>query len=148
MTADKGKAEFLFSSNAPGSWNLSLEGSETWMHLTIASSDEQTVVRTLATNDIERVKQTLLSPGEGLFVRSFQAIFVSDFPDNAGLGVAEVYDLSEGKTKKGDVFYRLKTKYGVFRFGGPTQLPARQENLDWHVRIYSAERPARRFYAE
>jgi len=146
--AHKGKADFAFSSTSPGTWNLSLEGSEAWMHLTLASATEQTVVRTVATNDIEQIKQTLMAPGEGLVVRSFQAVFASDFPDNSGLGVAEVYDLTEGKTKKGEVFYRLKTKFGVFRFGGPVQLPARQENLDWNVRIYSAKRPAKRYYAE
>lgn len=146
--AHKGKADFAFSSNAPGSWSLALEGSATWMHLTLATTDDHKIVRTVATNDIQCVKQTLAAPGEGLVIRSFQAVFTSDFPDNAGLGVAEVYDLSEGKTKKGEVFYRLKTKFGVFRIGGPVQLNARQENLDWHVRIYSAERPARRYYAE
>lgn len=146
--AHKGKAEFAFSSTSPGTWNLSLEGSEAWMHLTLASTTEQAIVRTVSTNDIQLVKSTLAAPGEGLVVQSFQAVFASNFPDNSGLGVAEVYDLTEGKTKKGEVFYRLKTNFGIFRFGGPVQLPARQENLDWNVRIYSAERPAKRYYAE
>lgn len=148
MTPEKGMADFIFNSSSPGKWNLTMQGREAWMHLTLASTTEQTVVRTVATNDIEQIKQILMAPGEGLVVRSFQAVFASDFPDNAGLAVAEVYDLSEGKTKKGEVFYRLKTKFGVFRFGGPAQLPARQENHDWHVRIYSAERPAQRYYAD
>lgn len=144
----KGKADFSFTSNSPGTWSLALEGSGAWMHLTMASSTDQIVVRAVSTNDIGLVKQTLISPGEGLFVRSFQAVFASDFPDNSGIGVAEVYELVEGKTKKGEVFYRLKTKYGVFRFGGPAHLLSSHENLDWNVRIYSSERPPKRYYSD
>lgn len=143
----KGKTDFAFGSTAPGTWSLSLEGREPWMLLTLASSAEQVVVRTVSTNDIELVKQTLRSPGDGLFVRAFQVVFASEFPDNTGMGVAEVYELIEGKTKKKEVFYRLKTKYGVFRFGGPAQLLSSHENLDWDVRIYSSERPPKRYYA-
>ena len=148
MTPEKGIADFIFNSSSPGKWNLTMQGNEAWMHLTLASPTENAVVRTVSTNDIQVVMRTLITPGEGLFVRSFQAVFASDFPDNAGLAVAEVYDLSEGKTKKGEVFYRLKTRFGTFRFGGPARLPARQENHDWHVRIYSTERPAQRYYAD
>ncbi|EIU7180176.1 MULTISPECIES: hypothetical protein [Pseudomonas] len=144
----KGKTDFAFGSTAPGTWNLSLEGREPWMLLTLASSADQAVVRAISSNDIELVKQTLISPGEGLFVRSFQVVFASDFPDNLGVGVAEVYELIEGKTKKKEVFYRLKTKYGVFRFGGPAHLLSNHENLDWSVRIYSSERPPKRYYAD
>lgn len=118
------------------------------MLLTLASSADQAVVRAVSTNDIEYVKQTLMSPGDGLFVRSFQVVFASDFPDNMGLGVAEVYELVEGKTKRKEVFYRLKTKYGVFRFGGPAHLLSSHENLDWSVRIYSSERPPKRYYSD
>ncbi|RUF04464.1 hypothetical protein P9K38_21100 [Pseudomonas sp. 905_Psudmo1] len=118
------------------------------MLLTLASSADQAVVRAISSNDIELVRQTLVSPGDGLFVRSFQVVFASDFPDNLGMGVAEVYELIEGKTKKKEVFYRLKTKYGVFRFGGPAHLLSNHENLDWNVRIYSSERPPKRYYAD
>lgn len=146
--AHKGKTDFAFSSTSPGTWNLSLEGSEAWMHLTLASSSEQNVVRTVATNDIEHVKQTLIAPGDGLVVRSFQVVFSCDFPDNVGLGVSEVYGLVEGRTKKGQVFHRLHTQHGTFRFGGPVRMPARDENLEWQVKHYAAERPAKRYYAE
>lgn len=146
--AQKGKADFAFSSTSPGTWNLALEGSEPWMHLTLVNSTDQSVVRTVATNDIEIVKEALMSPGSGLVVRSFQAVFASDFPDNAGLGVSEVYCLIEGQTKRGEVFYRLQTNHGTFRFGGPVRLPARDENLEWQLRLYTAERPPKRFYAD
>ncbi|MHA5498464.1 hypothetical protein ACVSNS_01530 [Pseudomonas aeruginosa] len=144
----KGKADFAFSSSAPGTWNLSLEGSEPWMHLTLASSTDHAVVRTVATNDIALIKEALVSPGQGLVVRSFQAVFASDFPDNVGLGVSEVYGLIEGRTKKGEVFHRLQTRHGTFRFGGPVRLPARDENLEWAVRLYTAERPPKLYYAD
>lgn len=144
----KGKADFAFSTNAPGTWNLVLEGSEPWMHLTLTSSTEHAIVRRVSTNDIELVKQTLASPGNGLVVRSFQAVFASNFPDNAGLGVSEVYGLIEGRTKKGDVFHRLQTTHGTFRFGGPVRLSSRDENLDWQVKIYGTERPQKRYYAD
>lgn len=146
--AHKGKADFAFSSTSPGTWNLALEGSEPWMHLTLASSSDQTVVRTVATNDITLVKATLLSPGQGLVVRSFQAVFACDYPDNSGVGVSEVYGLIEGRTKKGEVFHRLQTAHGIFRFGGPVRLPARDENLEWQVKLYTAERPPRRYYVD
>lgn len=100
MTPEKGIADFIFNSSSPGKWNLTMQGNEAWMHLTLASPTEKAVVRTVSTNDIQVVMRTLITPGEGLVVRSFQAVFASDFPDNAGLAVAEVYDLSEGKTKK------------------------------------------------
>lgn len=144
----KGKADFAFSSSAPGTWNLALEGSEPWMHLTFANSTDQTVVRTVATNDIALVKEALVSPGQGLVVRSFQAVFASAFPDNAGLGVSEVYGLIEGRTKKGEVFHRLQTRHGIFRFGGPVRLPARDENLEWQVKLYTAERPQKLYYVD
>lgn len=146
--AHKGKTDFAFSSTSPGTWSLSLEGSEAWMHLTLANETDQTVVRTVATNDITLVKETLVSAGQGLVVRSFQAVFACDFPDNSGVGVSEVFGLIEGRTKKGQVFYRLQTAHGTFRFGGPVRMPARDENLEWQVKHYAAERPAKRYYVE
>lgn len=146
--AHKGKTDFAFSSTSPGTWHLAIEGSEPWMHLTLASATDQTVVRTVATNDIAMVKEALFSPGEGLVVKSFQAVFASDFPDNAGLGVSEVYGLIEGRTKKGEVFHRLQTRHGTFRVGGPVRLPARDENLESQVKLYTAERPQKLYYVD
>lgn len=146
MSAQAGRTDFAFSSNAPGIWSLSKKGSEPWMHITLACSTEKTIVRTVSTNDAELIMQTLTAPGEGLFVRSFQAVFSCTFPDNVGIGVADVYELSEGKTTRGEVFHRIHTKFGIYRFGGPTKLMANQVRMGADVVHYTAKRPAQRYF--
>ena len=146
MGFQKGKAEFVFSSDAPGTWSLIKKGSEPWMHLTLACSTERMVVNTVSTNDPKLVKRTLASPGEGLYVRSFQAVFSCDFPDNVGVGIADVYELREGQTKRGEVFHRLHTKFGTFRIGGPTELMANQVKSGSDVVLYTAKLPKKRYF--
>ena len=142
----KGKTDFAFSSDAPGRWSLTKKGTEPWMHITLACLTEKSVVSTISTNDSELVKRTLAAPGEGLYVRSFQTVFSCDFPDNVGVGVADVYELSEGQTKRGEVFHRLHTKFGMFRIGGPAELMANQVKFGSDVVLYTAKRPRQRYF--
>lgn len=146
MGFQKGNADFAFSSDAPGAWSLMKKGCEPWMHITLACSNKQSIVSTVSTNDPELVKRTLASPGDGLFVRSFQAVFTCDFPDNIGIGVADVYKLSEARTKRGELFHSLHTKFGVFRFGGPIELMASQVEFGSDVVIYTAHPPRQRYF--
>ena len=146
MESQKGKADFTFSSDSPGAWGLMKKGREPWMHITLACSDKQSIVSTVSTNDPELVKRTLASPGEGLFVRSFQAVFSCDFPDNVGIGVADIYSLSEARTKRGVLFYSLSTKFGVFRFGGPIELMPSQVEFGSDLLIYTAKPPRQRYF--
>lgn len=142
----KGKADFAVSSDTPGTWSLTKTGREPWMHITLACSTTKSVVSTLATNDANLVKQTLTAPGEGLLVRSFQVVFSSDFPDNTGVGVAEVFELKEAQTKRGEIFHSVSTKFGCFRFGGPAELMAGQVKFGSDVVLYTADRPRPRYY--
>lgn len=146
MGSQQGKSDFTFSSDAPGAWSLMKKGREPWMHITLACSDKQSIVSTVSTNDPELVKRTLASPGDGLFVRSFQAVFSCDFPDNIGIGIADVHQFSEARTKRGVLFHRLSTKFGVFRFGGPIELIASQVEFGSDVVIYTAEPPRQRYF--
>lgn len=146
MEYQKGKADFAFSSDAPSTWSLIKKGSEPWMHITLACSNKQSIVSTVSTNDPELVKRTLAAPGEGLCVRSFQAVFSCDFPDNIGIGVADVFELREARTKRGELFHSLHTKFGVFRFGGPIELMANQVEFGSDVAIYTAKRPRQRYF--
>ncbi len=146
MGSQKGKSDFTFSSDAPGAWSLMKKGREPWMHITLACSDKQSIVSTVSTNDPELVKRTLASPGEGLFVRSFQTVFSCDFPDNVGVGIADVFKLTEERTKSGELFHRLYTKFGMFRFGGPIELMANQVERGSDVVIYTAPAPIQRYF--
>lgn len=146
MGFQKGNADFAFSSDAPGAWSLMKKGREPWMHITLACSNKQSIVSTVSTNDPELVKRTLACPGDGLFVRSFQAVFSCDFPDNVGIGVADIYSLSEARTKLGVAFYSLSTKFGVFRFGGPIELMPSQVEYGSDVVLYTAKTPRQRYF--
>lgn len=146
MGSQKGKADFAFSSDAPGAWSLIKKGREPWMHITLACSNKQSIVSTVSTNDPELVKRTLASPGEGLCVRSFQAVFSCDFPDNIGIGIADVHQFSEARTTRGVLFHSLSTKFGVFRFGGPIELMASQVEFGSDVVIYTAKSPRQRYF--
>lgn len=146
MRSQKGKADFSFSSDVPGIWSLTKKGGEPWIHITLACSTEKTVVSTISTNDCELVKRALAAPGEGLYVRSLQAVFSCTFPDNVGVGVADVYQLSESQTKRGEAFHSFYTKFGIFRIGGPTELMASQVKFGSDVVLYTAKRPQQRYF--
>lgn len=144
ICAHKGNAAFAVSSETPGAWSLTKQGREPCMHITLACSTSNAVVSTLATNDAYLVKRTLDDPGHGLVLRSFQVVFSCDFPDNNGVGVADVYELTEAKTKQGEIFHQLSTKFCTFRIGGPAELMASQVKFGSEVVLYTAVRPSRR----
>lgn len=96
------------------------------MSITLASKETDGVVNTIATNDPEIIKRTLEEPGEGLYIRSFQAVVSCDFPDNKGIAVADVLKLIEERTKRGELFHLVHTRFGCYQFGGPSSSwPAR-----------------------
>lgn len=121
-------------------------GDAPWIHLTLAEGVEGAVVRTVSTNDVELVKQTLEQRGDGLSVRSFQAVFPCNFPDNQGIGVADIYELTERRTKKGMVFHHFITKFGVCRIGGPRNMMASEVLYNDDVVLYKAKQPKARYF--
>jgi len=146
MAAQAGHIDFEFKSESAGLWCLNKKGSERWMSITLASTETNGVVNTIATNDPEIIKRTLKEPGEGLFIRSFQAVVSCDFPDNKGIAVADVLKLIEQRTKRGEIFHLVHTKFNCYQFGGPIKLMASQVQLGSDVVLYTAKRPARRYY--
>lgn len=98
MGAQAGHIDFEFKSEGPGLWCLNKKDREIWMNITLAQMDTNSVVNTIATNDFGLIKRTLDAPGDGLYVRSFQAVFSCNFPDNQGIGVADVLKIKEART--------------------------------------------------
>ena len=100
--------------------------------------------RTLFTSDMALVTEILKQPGSVGRIKSFQAVFPCDFPDNKGWGIAEIYEFTEKKTRKGMVFHTFVTKFGYGRIGGSSKTMASEVlPRDEHV-LYSAARPERR----
>lgn len=146
LLARQGMSDITFSSDAPGTWSLTRQGRDAWVHLTLVCLTENTVKRSVFTNDAELIKKTLTQPGEGLSLRSFQVIFPSDFPDNTGVGVADVYKLTEAQTRRGEIFHWLSTKFGTFRIGGPVAMMASHVKHGTEVVLYTAVQPHPRYY--
>lgn len=146
MAAQAGHIDFEFKSESAGLWCLNKKGSERWMSITLASKETDGVVNTIATNDPEIIKRTLEKPGEGLYIRSFQAVVSCDFPDNTGIAVADVLKLIEERTKRGELFHLVHTRFGCYQFGGPSKLMASQVQMGSDVVLYAAESPSRRYY--
>lgn len=146
MAAQAGHIDFEFKSESAGLWCLNKKGSEHWMSITLASTETNGVVNTIATNDTEIIKRILNSPGEGLYIRSFQAVVSCNFPDNKGIAVADVLKLVEQRTKRGEIFHLVHTKFSCYQFGGPIKLMASQVEFGSDVVLYAAESPARRYY--
>ncbi|KJS78306.1 MAG: hypothetical protein JL55_14970 [Pseudomonas sp. BICA1-14] len=137
--------DFSFSSSGRGKWCLVNHDVDTpWIHISFIEAEGRSVTRTLLTSDMALVKEILKQSGAGLRIKSFQAVFPSDFPDNQGWGIAEIYEFTEKKTRKGMVFHTFVTKFGVGRIGGSSKTMAsevlpRDENV-----LYKAARPQRR----
>ena len=146
MATQAGHIDFEFKSESAGLWCLNKKGSERWMSITLASVETNSVVNTIATNDPEIIKRTLNAAGEGLYIRSFQAVVSCDFPDNKGIAVADVLKFIEERTKRGELFHLVHTKFGCYQFGGPTKLMSNQVALGSDVVLYTAVAPARRYY--
>ncbi|HIQ54041.1 hypothetical protein QQF45_18320 [Halopseudomonas aestusnigri] len=146
VVAKAGNIDFEFKSERAGLWCLNKKGSERWMSITLASTETNEVVNTIATNDTEIIKRILSAPGEGLRIRSFQTVVTCDFPDNKGIAVADVLEFVEKRTKRGELFYLVLTKFSCYQFGGPIKLMANQVEPGSDVVIYTDEPPARRYY--
>ena len=114
--------------------------------ITLAEILEEKRAQTFLTTDIVFVKQVLAEPGEGLKVKSFQAVFPSDYPDNQGWGVAEIYEVQESKTKAGEICHAFFTKFGVHRIGGPDRVMAIDVLPHDTTVIYQTNPPPRLYY--
>lgn len=88
----------------------------------------------------------LKEPGEGLYIRSFQAVVSCNFPDNTGIAVADVLKLIEQRTRRGELLHIVHTKFGCYQFGGPAKLMASQVQMGSEVELYTASRPAQRYF--
>lgn len=146
MVAQAGHIDFEFKSERAGLWCLNKRGSERWMSITLASTETNSVVNTIATNDSEIIKRMLKEPGEGLYIRSFQAVVSCNFPDNTGIAVADVLKLIEQRTRRGELLHIVHTKFGCYQFGGPAKLMASQVQMGSEVELYTASRPAQRYF--
>ncbi|OGQ50654.1 MAG: hypothetical protein A3J24_04410 [Deltaproteobacteria bacterium RIFCSPLOWO2_02_FULL_53_8] len=112
----------LFTSSAPDTWCLTRRGVQPWMCLTIARSDNQTVVGTIDTNDIEKVKESISSPIDSIFIKAMHIVA----PSSSGVSAAEVLDFVEAKLDGNIVFYRLQTKFGATQIDGQLNLLTNQ----------------------
>lgn len=139
--------DFSFSSSGHGKWCLVNHDVVTpWIHLSLTEADDGATTRTLLTNDMGVVRQALLQPRARERIKSFQAVFPSNFPDNRGWGVAEIYEFVEQKTRKGMVFHTFFTRFGLGRIGGSSQTKASEVLAKDVVVLYKAESPARRYF--
>lgn len=146
MAAQAGHTDFEFKSESPGLWCLNKQGRDLFMNITLARTGTDNVAKTIASNDPEIIKRTLSTPGDGLYVRSFQAVFSCNFPDNSGIGVADVLKFKEERTKRGELIHLVLTKFGCHQFGGPAKLMASQVKMGSEVVLYTATSSARRYY--
>lgn len=132
---------FDFSSSGPGQWCLVNNDTETpWFHFTLVL-ENGAPLQTVLTSDMALVRQIIVKRLEGIRIKSFQALFPSTYPDNAGWGIAEIYELKEQKTKKGIIFYYLRTRFGRRRIGGPSRLMAADVHFNHEIMLYQAEPP-------
>lgn len=137
--------DFSFSSSGRGKWCLVNHDVETpWIHISFTEAEGGSSPLTLFTSDMALVTEILKQPGSVGRIKSFQAVFPCDFPDNQGWGIAEIYEFTEKKTRKGMVFHTFVTKFGCGRIGGSSKTMASEVlPRDEHV-LYSAARPQRR----
>tara|TARA_R110002126_G_scaffold250138_1_gene393033 strand:- start:13870 stop:14331 length:462 start_codon:yes stop_codon:yes gene_type:complete len=111
-----------------------------WLHITLVES-ANSQGQALLTNDVVLVKQLLEQVAEGLKIRSFQAVFPSNFPDNKGWGIAEIDQMTESKTRKGEIFHTFHTRFGSHRIGGPERVKAIDVLPRDTVVLYENKRP-------
>lgn len=118
-----------------------------WLHITLVDPTDNPN-QALLTNDMVLVKQVLERPHDDLKIKSFQAVFPSDFPDNKGWGIAEVYKVQESKTRNGIIFHSLFTRFGVYRIGGPERIMAIDVLPRDTTVLYEAKKPSepKRYY--
>lgn len=126
-----------------GRWSVMMNDSHApWIYMALGDVEGGD---SFMTNDMGLVKNKLSQVMGGYHLRVFQAIFPCDFPDNKGVGVSDVYQFTEGKTKKGEIFYSAYTRYGICRFGGPRVLMASEAHDSKSV-LYERPRERQRYY--
>ena len=137
--------DFSFSSSGRGKWCLVNHDVDTpWIHISFTEAEDGSLPRTLFTSDMALVTEILKQPGSVGRIKSFQAVFPCDFSDNQGWGIAEIYEFTEKKTRKGMVFHTFVTKFGYGRIGGSSKTMANEVLPKDENVLYTAARPQRR----
>lgn len=125
----------LFTSSSPQTWCLTRRGDQPWMCLTIARNDDQSVVGSIDTNDVDKIKESLSSPEKNIFIKAIHIVV----PNSSGISSAEVLELSEAKLDGSVAFHYLQTKFGVTKLDGPIELSPRQEEQCTFTSLYKSE---------
>lgn len=134
------KDTVLFTSTAPQNWCLTRRGDQTWMYLTVVRTDDHSVAGSIDTNDVEKVKESLSSSAENIFVKAIHILA----PTRSGISTAEVLELSEAKLDGSVVFHRLETMFGVTHIDGPVDLLPEQVEQCTFTTLYKSEFVANR----
>lgn len=125
----------LFTSTAPQNWCLTRRGDQTWMYLTVVRTDDHSVAGSIDTNDVEKVKESLSSSAENIYVKAIHILATT----RCGVSTAEVLELSEAKLNGSVVFHRLKTMFGVTQIDGPVNLLPEQLEQCTFTTLYKSE---------
>jgi hypothetical protein len=143
--------DFDFSATKRGKWSLiNHDSSTSWIHVSYLDKSEDQSLKVFMTSDMELVKELLERNEHDIEIKSFQIMFPSKFPDNPGWGIAEIYELTEEKTKKNVVFHKFYTHYGFQRIGGPARLSDADVRHSEQIILYyvAAPKHPRRYYPD
>ncbi|MDH1869230.1 hypothetical protein N5D83_20830 [Pseudomonas chengduensis] len=130
----------LFTSTAPQNWCLTRRGDQAWMYLTVIRTDDHSVAGSIDTNDVEKVKESLSSSAENIFVKAIHIVA----PTCSGISTVEVLELSEAKLDGSVVFHRLETNFGVTQIDGPVDLLPEQVEQCTFTSLYKSQFGANR----
>lgn len=129
------KDTVLFTSTGPKNWCLTRRGDQIWMYLTVVRTDDHSVAGSIDTNDVEKIKESLSSSAENIFVKAIHILA----PTCSGISTAEVLELSEAKLDGSVVFHRLETMFGVTQIDGPVDLLPEQVEQCTFTTLYKSE---------
>lgn len=135
MSAKQQTEMVLFTSSASDTWCLTKRGAQPWMCLTIARTDNQTVVGTIDTNDVDKVKESLSSSISSLFIKAVHIVA----PTSNGISTAEVLDFVEAKFDGHVAFHCLQTKFGATQIDGQLNLLPHQLEQCTFTSLYKPE---------
>lgn len=137
---------FGLSSSEPGRWALvTKKGGVPFVSISFVETLGGDAAHALLTNDMELVKTALRCASQREKIKAIQLVFSCDFPDNQGVGVSDVYRISEGRTKTGVVYHSFHTRFGVRRIGGPDILMGNEVEMQSTV-LYERNTPPRRYW--
>lgn len=122
----------LFTSSSPKNWCLTRRGDLPWMCLTIARTDNQMVVGSIDTNDVDKIKESISSSIDRLFIKAIHILV----PTSSGISSAEVLDLVEARFNGAVAFHSLVTKFGATQIDGTLDLLPHQTEDFTYTSIY------------